>query len=425
MAYEFSENIQRGILYLSKSSQPFLVQVLPMVKSDYFEFPSHQKMYQVIKGHYEKYNQLPGDDVLIEQVKEAKSSNELLSDYKEELSSINSLDTSAISSEDYYLDLVDEFAKEQSLKEAILNSVEHLKQKNFSAISEEVREALLVGRQQDLGVDYFDDVQSRWDRLNNEKTSNDFRTPFASLNEALDGGLARKELAMVVAPPGVGKSLFLANQAARSVLDGKNVLYVSLEMSEDKVAQRLDSIFTRIKQVELQHRVDTLEERLGTIANQVGKLGGLHIKEFPTKRQTVTGLRAYLNQLRNYKNFEPDVLIIDYLELLGTDESMPEYQAQERLAQELRGMSSEYNLLVWTATQTNREGKKVDIITDSELADSYGKMRVCDLVFSVNQTENEFDQGKARLFLMKSRNGRARFIIPTKIDYSRLVISQE
>ena len=104
---------------------------------------------------------------------------------------------------------------------------------------------------------------------------------------------------------------------------------------------------------------------------------------------------------------------------------MPEYQAQERLAQELRGMSSEYNLLVWTATQTNREGKKVDIITDSELADSYGKMRVCDLVFSVNQTENEFDQGKARLFLMKSRNGRARFIIPTKIDYSRLVISQE
>jgi len=425
MAYEFSENIQRGILYLSKSSQQFLVQVLPMVKSDYFEFPSHQKMYSVIKTHYEKYNNLPGDDVLIEQVKETKSSNELLSDYKEELSSINSLDTSALSSEDYYLDLVEEFAKEQSLKEAILNSVEHLKQKNFGAISEEVRQALLVGRQQDLGVDYFDDIQSRWDRLISEKTSNDFRTPFASLNEALDGGLARKELAMVVAPPGVGKSLFLANQAVRSVLDGKNVLYVSLEMSEDKVAQRLDSIFTRIKQVELQHRVDTLEERLGEISGSVSKLGGLHIKEFPTKRQTVNGMRAYLNQLRNYKNFEPDVLIIDYLELLGTDESMPEYQAQERLAQELRGLSSEYNLLVWTATQTNREGKKVDIITDSELADSYGKMRVCDLVFSVNQTENEFDQGKARLYLMKSRNGRARFIIPTKIDYSRLVISQE
>ena len=396
MAYEFSENIQRGILYLSKSSQNFLVQVLPMVKSEYFEFPSHQKFYKVIRGHYEKYNRLPGDDVLIEQVKEKKSSNELLSDYKEELSCINSLDTSALSSEDYYLDLVEEFAKEQSLKDAILNSVEHLKKKNFGAISEEVRQALLVGRQQDLGVDYFNDIADRWERLISEKTSNDFRTPFASLNEALDGGLARKELAMVVAPPGVGKSLFLANQAARSVLDGKNVLYVSLEMSEDKVAQRLDSIFTRIKQVELQHRVETLEERLGTIAESVESLGGLHIKEFPTKRQTVNGLRAYLNQLRNYKNFKPDVIVIDYLELLGTDESMPEYQAQERLAQELRGMSTEYNLLVWTATQTNREGKKVDIITDSELADSYGKMRVCDLVFSINQTENEFDEGKAR-----------------------------
>jgi len=115
---------------------------------------------------------------------------------------------------------------------------------------------------------------------------------------------------------------------------------------------------------------------------------------------------------------------VDYLELMRTDKDMAEYQGQERLAQELRGIASEYEVLLWTATQTNREGKKVNIITDAELADSYGKIRVCDLVFSINQTEQEFDSGRARLYLMKSRNGRARFIVPLKIDYSRLTVGQ-
>ena len=229
---------------------------------------------------------------------------------------------------------------------------------------------------------------------------------------------------MVVAPPGVGKSLFLANQAVRSVLDGFNVVYISLEMAEDRVAQRLDSIFTRIQQKQLSKRVKDVEERLSTIEEQVPGKGRLMIKEFPTKRLGVSGIRAYLNQLRNYEDFVPDVLIIDYLELLTSDAGAPEYQAQERIAQELRGVATEYKLLVWTATQTNREGKKVQIITDSELADSYGKIRVCDLVFSINQTEQEFDSGDARLYLMKSRNGRARFIVPIKVDYTRLVVSQ-
>jgi len=163
---------------------------------------------------------------------------------------------------------------------------------------------------------------------------------------------------------------------------------------------------------------------LSTIVEKLPDRGRLMLKEFPTKRLSVSGIRAYLNQLRNYEDFTPDVLIVDYLELLNTDSSAPEYQAQERIAQELRGIATEYKLLVWTATQTNREGKKVQVITDSELADSYGKIRVCDLVFSINQTEQEFDAGSARLYLMKSRNGRARFIVPIKVDYSRLVVSQ-
>tara|TARA_Y100000310_G_scaffold340707_2_gene437451 strand:+ start:1010 stop:2296 length:1287 start_codon:yes stop_codon:yes gene_type:complete len=423
-AYEFSENIQRGIVYLSKSSRSFLTQVMPMVKSGYFEYPTHQKMYNVVIDYYVKYKSLPTDDVILEELKRIKSSTELLSDYKEELFAINEFDETSLAKEEYYLEKVEEFAQAQSLKDAICKSVTLLDQKDYSAISEEIRNALSVGRNVDLGLNYFEDVQGRWGRLSEEGGSKDFRTPFESLNEALDGGLASKELSMVVAPPGVGKSLFLANQAARSVIDGKNVVYVSLEMSEDRIAQRLDSIFTRFRQEELGSNVGEVESRLKVIQQQGSKVGKLRIKEFPTKRLTVAGLRAYLNQLRNYHDFVPDVVVIDYLELLLADASMPEYQAQERTAQELRGFATEYDCLVWTATQTNREGKKVDVITDAELADSYGKIRVCDLVFSINQSEAEFDRGEARLFIMKSRNGKARFIIPISIDYTRLVIAQ-
>lgn len=395
-----------------------------MISAEYFEFPSHQKMYSALVEFYLKYKKIPTDDQLLEEVKESLSANDLFGDLKDEMVAINQLDERSIDNHDYYLDLVEEFAKEQAVKDAILKSVDHLKKKNFGAIEDEVRNAFSINRNVDLGTDYFSGVRERWERLNTASIVPKFRTPFETLNEALEGGLAHKEMAMVVAPPGVGKSLFLANQAARSVLDGHNVLYVSLEMAEDRVAQRLDSIFTRIQQRELNKRVDDIEERLGIISKQWEQRGKLIVKEFPTKRLTVTGLRAFLNQLKNYQDFSPDVIIVDYLELMKTENDMAEYQSQERLAQELRGIASEYETLVWTATQTNREGKKVNIITDAELADSYGKIRVCDLVFSINQTEQEFDQGSARLYLMKSRNGRARFVVPIGIDYSRLVVSQ-
>ena len=424
MAYQFQDSIQRGIIYLSKTDESFLLQVMPMVRDEYFEFPSHQKMFAVIIQFFLNYKKLPTDDQLLEETKKVMASNELFGDYRDELEAINNLDEKSIDNQEYYLDLVEEFAKEQAVKDAILKSVDHLKKKNFGAIEDEVRSAFSVNRNVDLGTNYFEGIKERWDRLNSQQLVPKFRTPFETLNEALDGGLAHKEMAMVVAPPGVGKSLFLANQAARSVLDGHNVLYVSLEMAEDRVAQRLDSIFTRIQQSELSNRVEDIEERLEIISKQWEDRGKLMVKEFPTKRLSVTGLRAFLNQLKNYEDFAPDVLIVDYLELMKTDRDMAEYQGQERLAQELRGVASEYGCLVWTATQTNREGKKVNIITDAELADSYGKIRVCDLVFSINQTEQEFDKGAARLYLMKSRNGRARFIVPIGIDYSRLVVSQ-
>jgi replicative DNA helicase len=238
----------------------------------------------------------------------------------------------------------------------------------------------------------------------------------------LEGGTSRKELCLVAAASGRGKSLYLVNQAAKLIEERKKILYVSLEMSEDRIAQRFDSILTQIPQSRLKVSQDSLKTRLSLIKNKLGE-DYLVIKEFPTKTANVNHIRALLNQLQTQSGFIPDVLIVDYLELLNpTTEGMTEYQAQERIAQELRGVAMERNILVWTASQVNRQGARTPVITDTDLADSYGKIRSCDFALSLNQTDQEFDEGRMRIYIMKSRNGKQRFLFNATVDYDTLIM---
>ena len=424
--YEFSENIQRGILYLLKSDQDFYLQIVNLVKPDYFEFPVHGKIYTVVQNYYEKYKKLPNDDFIEQELKARKSEKESLHDFTDELAYINRLDTSAIDGENYYLDIIEKFAKREAMKDAIKQSLILIKEDRMDETEALVRQALTVSRTVDVGQQYFSSLQARWDRTYNAEEADKYKTLLPSLNRSLEGGLGNKELAMVIAPPGVGKSLWLVNQAVHSMIEGRKVLYVSLEMSEDKIAQRFDSVTTLIPQSQLKDPSAQLkvDERLSIFRTNFPD-SRLVIKEFPTGTATVNTLRALLVQLKNYEEFEPDVLIVDYLELLRpVRENQHEYQAQQRIAEELRGLAMETKVLVWTATQTNRQGRSVKIITDAELGDSYGKIRTCDFAVSLNQSEEEFDSGNMRAYVVKSRNGRPRFTVPMTIDYNILRMAE-
>ena len=226
---------------------------------------------------------------------------------------------------------------------------------------------------------------------------------------------------MVVAPPGVGKSLYLVNQGANAIYDGKNVLYVSLEMSQDKIAGRFDSVLTEIRNADLKKPQAQLKlkDRLNEV--KVKTNGRLIIKEFPTGASNVNQLRALLVQLRLHKNFVPDLIIVDYLELLRPNRMIDsEYQAQQRIAEELRGLGVEHNCLIWTASQTNRQARKVNIITDAELGDSYGKIRPADWVISLNQNQEEYDEGAMRVFVIKARDSKQHYLINVGVDYTTL-----
>ena len=207
-------------------------------------------------------------------------------------------------------------------------------------------------------------------------------------------------------------------------MQNKKVLYISLEMSEDKIAARFDSVMTLISQKKLKNSLGLLQKRLG-LFNEKFPEGQLVIKEFPTGLATINDIRSLLVQLHNYEDFLPDIILVDYLELLRPSrETLAEYQAQQRISEELRGLAVESNVLVWTATQTNRQGRAVKLITDSELADAYGKIRTCDFAVSLNQSEEEFDDGQMRCYVMKSRNGKQRFVVPVSVDYNTLTMSE-
>lgn len=426
MSFSFSEDIQRGILYLLKSDLNFFHQIVNLVKEDYFEFPSHQKIFKAVNKHHHKYLSLPKDEFILEEVRGRLSINENLGDFKEELDFINKFSVEDFKNSEYYLDLIEEFAKTEEIKCAIRDSVILLKEGNIGGIRSRIEEALLVSRDVNIGQVYFNDIASRWDRHYNSPQGAKFKTILGTMTKNLEGGYSRKELVGVVASSGVGKSLYLVNQSVVSLTEGKKVLYISLEMSEDKIAARFDSIMTRIKCRDLKNPDSKLKlkERLDLFSDTFPG-SQLVIKEFPTGQATVNTIRALLVQLRNCEDFEPDVIVVDYLELMRPERFIEaEYMAQQRIAEELRGLAVEKNILALTASQGNREAKKVKVITDSELAGSFGKIRVFDFCVSLNQTEEEYNEGKMRVHVMKARDSKTSYTMLMHVDYNTLVMQE-
>ena len=424
MPYHISDNTKKGCLYLLKHDLEFFSEIMPLLKPEFFDFPAYKNLFLGISTYYDEYRKLPSDRVLPDYILNQVSgaSNDGI-DYEGTIAEINSFDKSCIDDREFLLDTVEMFARQKAMEHAIRKAVGILNEEGDPGAVEELgKSALLVNRSVDVGQDYFTDVNTRLQRNAEDNRDQLIPTAFITHNRNLEGGLARKELAMVAAPPGVGKSLYLVNQGATAIREGKNVLYVSLEMSEDKIAGRFDSVLSDLNNKDLKEKPLAklkLKEVLSEIKEKSS--GRLIIKEFPTGACNVNQLRAYLVQLRLHRDFVPDLLIVDYLELLRPNRQIDaEYQAQQRISEELRGLAVEQNALLWTATQTNRQARRVNIITDAELGDSYGKIRTADWAISLNQNQEEYDDGVMRVFVMKARDSKQHYLINVSVDYSTL-----
>lgn len=426
MKYKFSEDIQRGIIYLSKTNKEFLLTTLSLVEIEYFDTLTLQRIYGTVKDYFSKYNKLPKDEYIIEDLRKSIGPKDDLDDYEIELEEINCFDTSSVKDHQYYSNLVEGFAQTCAYVKALSKATKLLEEGKVDSIDRIIRDAGSITRNTDLGIDYFKDPEKRLKGIFSKEAQQEcYKTILPTLNKSFENqiGLGKKELAMVVASSGKGKSLFLVNQAVHLMKQGLKGVYITFEMSEDKVARRLNSVISMIPQLELRLKIDDFATRMVKFKEKFPG-ADLRIKEYPDKGATIYNIRSYLDSLELHQEYKPDFIMIDYLELIQAEKGLVEYMAQQSTCTELRALAKENNILIWTATQTNRQGASVTIITELELGDSYGKIRPCDLAISLNQTQEEYQNGSMRCFVIKNRNGVSRTLINMKVDYNTLIMKE-
>ena len=281
-----------------------------------------------------------------------------------------------------------EFCKNQSMKGAILQSVELLKEGKFEEIQKTIEDSLKISTEQDMGHDYFDSFKSRQQVHARSCIPTGF--PLLDANEVLDGGLANGELGVVMAPTGGGKSFFLVNLGYGALAAGKNVIHYTFELSETHVGNRYDSRITGIPTKELRSRMVEAEAQLARFDG-----GQLFIKEYPPKVATINTVKFHTGRLLS-SGFEPDLIIIDYGDLMRSRRGYDQKRFElESIFEDLRALSMEMKLPIWTATQSNREGFNDDVITIDKVGEAINKAMVVDFFGTFSQ--RKFHIGKNRM----------------------------
>jgi len=308
---------------------------------------------------------------------------------------------------EYVRDEFTSFCINQNLKQVILKSVDLLKMGEYDKIKDHVDKAMKVGTNIDLGLDYVLDFDKRYD----EENRTTIPTGWKVIDDLMNGGLGGGELAVVVAPSGVGKTWLLTCIGANAVKQGKSVVHYSMELSEDYVGARYDTVFTHVPTSDHKEKRDVIKDKIERLP------GKLIIKYFPPRGVSRKQIQRHIEQMTAAGN-KPDLIIIDYADLLlstgGSNDST--YQEQGGVYIELRGMSGELQIPVWTASQTNRSAIDSEVIEADKIADSYAKVMNADFIISWSRKSKDKLNNTARAHVMKNRFGPDGLTFPSKMD---------
>jgi len=305
-----------------------------------------------------------------------------------------------------------DFCRKQKLKEAMMKSVKLLQRSSFDEIAEVINGALKLGSDSNFGHDYIRDFEQRFVY----KARNPVATGWEEIDNITRQGLGIGELGVVVAPTGAGKSMALVHLGAEAVVAGKKVVYYTLELSETVVGSRFDSCITNVPLGDLRTYKEEIYEKLQNIE------GKLIIKEYPTKSSSVTTLKNHIDKLIN-RGFKPDVIIVDYGDLLRPTSTLREKRHElETIYEQLRGLAQSYKCCVWTASQTNRSGLNAEVITMESISEAFNKCFVADFIFSISRTAEDKINNEGRIFVAKNRNGIDGVVYPIYMDTSNVTI---
>lgn len=370
-------------------NEDYVRQVLPYLKSEYFISLSQKIVFQEIKEFTEKYNNSITKEALLIEVERRTDLNETT--YKEVLDLIKSLD-SDLSEYEWLVNTTERWCKERAigiaLEESILIATGQNKKKSQDAIPGILTDALSVSFDNHIGHDYLQDYMSRYDAYKSKQVKIPFDLKYFNL--ITKGGIEPKTINIILAGTNVGKSLAMCHFATSFLAQNKNVLYITLEMAENKIAERIDANLLNVNIDDLESlSKSTFERKVLDAAKKT--TGSLIIKEYPTSSAHAGHFKSLLNELYLKKSFKPDVVFIDYLNICSSSRytgnlSNP-YVYVKLITEELRGLAVEYNVPIFTATQTNRSGFSSSDLELTDTSESFGITFNADMMFALISTE--------------------------------------
>ena len=401
---KFGQSFQSKVVSALLTDDKFLDTLSEILNPRFFESEANKWIVGEIVDYHEEFRKPPTLDVFKAQV--SKLDNEILKttvveQLRHVFTQVGNVDL------DYIKKEFTSFCRNQNLKNVILQSVDLLKAGNFDRIKDLVDKAMKVGTETDLGHDYIEDYDLRAEDVKRDTVLTDWKP----INDLMDGGLGPGELGVVVAPSGVGKTWILTALGASAVRQGLSVVHYTMELSENYVGQRYDTVFTKIPSADLKDNKEDVKSKIKSLN------GKLMIKYFPPKGVSVKKLQQHIDKMIATDN-RPDVIIVDYADLLlsYSNKSDSTYAEQGGVYIDLRGMSGELGIPIWTASQTNRSAIDSEVIEADKIADSYAKVMNADFIMSWSRKSKDKLNNTARAHIMKNRFGPDGITFPCKMD---------
>lgn len=418
--FSFDRKFQIQIISLMLNDLDFLIIAQDIIKPEFFSDKILIWFFTTIRDYYLDYQMRMSSDILrnelVKAVQQGKIKKE--DEIKSFADCFEQIQEPVVN-KDYLTKELVAFCKSQAIKAMVMEMPALLMQRDFQQIESNFRKAMDVGEDfGTIGTSYFvnwtDRLRSRAIRYEQKIMP----TGITDLDVFLGGGLRPKQLGIWMAPTNRGKSVALCHCGKRAVIMGKKVLHYTMELSEEDVAERYDSSFSKIPMSKL------FDEEAALIA-QLEKLGmrwgnSLIIKEYPAGKPTLSTIVAHINQcVRN--GFFPDMILLDYLDLLRpTHRRLQKREELSDLTTETRGLAMELNIPIWSATQAQRIAISMETHTEEQVGEDIGKVNIADVVVTINQTKEEVAQNKMRLFVAKNRNGRKYVTIDIINDLDRM-----
>jgi replicative DNA helicase len=390
---------------------------IPFLKAEYFSDLVEKKLFQSITEYHEKYNLCPSQDALsIEVSNMGGMSDDLAAQadaYIKELKPSEEKDT------DWVVDSTEKFCQEKAVYNAIMNGIQILDgqgNEDKGALPQMLSDALSVSFDNHIGHDFIEDANDRFDFYQKKEVKIPFDIDY--LNRITQGGLARKTLNIAMAGTGVGKSLFMCHCAAANLMHGLNVLYITMEMAEERIAERIDAnlLNTTIDELKMLPK-DAYEKKMARVSKKTD--GKLIIKEYPTAGAHAGHFRHLLQELKIKKQFMPDIIYIDYLNICMSARvkgaSANSYTIVKSIAEELRGLAVEFNVPIVSATQVTRAGYTSSDVGLEDTSESFGLPATADFMFAMISTEELEDLAQILFKQLKNRysdpNYNRRFVV--------------